>query len=319
MSEEIRTVLSKIERETLREIRGMAPNSGSSVFVITPSIAREILTRVWDGQRKVRRQHVQELTRMIRNGQFELTHQGLLFDAEGWLHDGQHRLSACVMSGVSIRIQCSVTNNADVYKVLDQGARRTVSDLYGVSPESSAICRFIVSMLNKINKSLAPVEYEWVWNSDIHRLAEELLAYAPKKQRGLSSAMIRSCAVMTAMIEGDSEYAFRFYKNMNNLDFNALPPIGLSLMKRYSNGNLVTNQSYNKRIQTTSTFMHVFSSKNANRKLAFPRADKLDEVFQNARVEMVSYVLRKGLVDEDWSGFNRRLMATADTSLKDTA
>ena len=37
MSEEIRTVLSKIERETLQIIRGMAPNSGSSVFVITPS------------------------------------------------------------------------------------------------------------------------------------------------------------------------------------------------------------------------------------------------------------------------------------------
>ena len=64
MSEEIRTVLSKIERETLQIIRGMAPNSGSSVFVITPSIARDILTRVWPGQRKLRQQRVTELTRM---------------------------------------------------------------------------------------------------------------------------------------------------------------------------------------------------------------------------------------------------------------
>jgi hypothetical protein len=316
MSEEIRTVLSKIERETLQIIRGMAPNSGSSVFVITPSIARELLTKVWPRQRPLRRARVSEITRMIRNGQFEMTHQGLLFDAEGWLHDGQHRLSACVMSGVSIRVQCSVTSNPRVYKVLDQGAKRTVADLYDVTSGESAVCRFIVSMVWHLNQVLAPVEYEWIWDSEIYDLTQELLAFAPKKQKGLSSGVIRACAVMTALIEGDADYAFSFYKNLNNLNFEDLPPVGRALIKRYSVGKLVTNQSYNNKVLTVGMFMHVFNSKNSDRKNPSPRFDKIDGLFKDTRVEMVSYVLRKGLVDEDWSGFSRVVKPPADIELK---
>lgn len=319
MSEEIRTVLSKIERETLQIIRGMAPNSGSSVFVITPSIARDILTRVWPGQRKLRQQRVTELTRMIRGGQFEMTHQGLLFDTEGYLHDGQHRLAACVMSGVNIRVQCSVTNNPKVYQVLDQGAKRTVADMYGASKEVSAICSFIVAMLHHMNLRLAPVEYEWIWGSEIHHLAEELLAYAPKKQRGLSSGMIRACVVMTALIEGDSKYAFDFYKNINELQIEDLPPIGRALIRKYTAGNLITNQSYDRRRTTVSTFMHVLNFKNADHTRASPYSNKIQGIFTNTRVEMVNYVLRAGLVDEYWSGFSKSVKPEPKLDLKAAA
>jgi len=307
MSEEIRTVLNNFDRCTLREIRGMAPNSGAMVFVITPSIARDILTKVWPGQRKLRGARVAEFTRMIRSGQFEMTHQGLLFDTEGYLHDGQHRLAACVMSGVDISVQCSVTNDSKVYQVLDQGAKRTVADMYGVSNDVGAICSFIVAMLHNINNRLAPVEYEWIWGSEIHHLAEELLNIAPKRQRGLCSAIVRACAVMTALVEGDRKYAFDFYKNMNELQIEDLPPIGRALIRKYTAGGLVTNQSYSRRRMTLSTFMHVFNLKNTNNTRALPYTNHIEGIFMNTRVEMVNYVLRTGLVDENWSGFNKTI------------
>jgi hypothetical protein len=63
-------------------------------------------------------------------------------------------------------------------------------------------------------------------------------------------------------------------------------------------------------------FMHVFNSKNSDRKNPSPRFDKIDGLFKDTRVEMVSYVLRKGLVDEDWSGFSRVVKPPADIELK---
>ena len=112
---------------------------------------------------------------------------------------------------------------------------------------------------------------------------------------------------------------FDFYKNINELQIEDLPPIGRALIRKYTAGNLITNQSYDRRRTTVSTFMHVLNFKNADYTRASPYSNKIQGIFTNTRVEMVNYVLRAGLVDEYWSGFSKTIKPEPKLDLKAAA
>ena len=299
----VSVILTKSERLVVNGIRSLIPDAGSKVFRITPNVARTLLERIWPGQRPMRRGRVIDFKRYIKGGNFLLTHQGLLFDVDGFLHDGQHRLAGCVMVGIPIDVQCSSTKDPDVYKVLDQGAKRTINDIYGVNKDVSAICRFIVGTTSSLNKPLSPIEYEWIWDTDFFNLAQDLMAFAPKSQKGLCNAAPRACAVMTAMLTGDKDYAFNFYRNMNTFDYDLLPPVGRCLMKRYVSGNLLMSQSYNNKVENTGLFMFVYDRTNQDTKRLIMPYDRSQKIYSDTRRRVKSHLLRNGYVDENWAGF----------------
>lgn len=71
---------------------------------ITPEIATEILERHNPRNRSVSESTVQIYATDMKNGKWKVTHQGIAFDVNGNLLDGQHRLWACVFSGITIEI-----------------------------------------------------------------------------------------------------------------------------------------------------------------------------------------------------------------------
>jgi len=71
----------------------------SKVEIITPEMAIEILEKHNPRNRKVSEHTVQSYAADMRNGRWVLNHQGLAFDVNGDLCDGQHRLWAVVFSG----------------------------------------------------------------------------------------------------------------------------------------------------------------------------------------------------------------------------
>ena len=66
---------------------------------ITPEIAAEYLKMNYDRQRTIRAVWVRGLSMALKAGEFEPTHQGIAFDEEGCLIDGQHRLTAIALAG----------------------------------------------------------------------------------------------------------------------------------------------------------------------------------------------------------------------------
>ena len=95
--------------------------------IITPEMARTWLL-VNGSNRTIRARHVDMLAREIRDGRWQLTHQGIAFDIDGAIIDGQHRLSAIVAadSPVEMMIAYNVPRNA--IGGVDAGANRSFMD-----------------------------------------------------------------------------------------------------------------------------------------------------------------------------------------------
>jgi hypothetical protein len=72
-----------------------------TVETITPAIAEEWLKRNTHN-RNIRQRHVETLAHAMTEGQWMLNGQSVTFDPNGVLVDGQHRLKAVVVSGVTI-------------------------------------------------------------------------------------------------------------------------------------------------------------------------------------------------------------------------
>lgn len=95
--------------------------------MITPELAREYLDCNYDN-RTVRARWVQQLADTIRRGQWRETHQGIAFDANGRLVDGQHRLMAIVQADIAVPILVTRDLEDGVYRYVDAGAARKMSD-----------------------------------------------------------------------------------------------------------------------------------------------------------------------------------------------
>jgi len=64
----------------------------------------------------------------IKNGRWRETHQGIAFDTDGWLVDGQNRLEAIAESGIGVVMMVCFDVPKEGVPVFDTGSVRSVSD-----------------------------------------------------------------------------------------------------------------------------------------------------------------------------------------------
>lgn len=128
---------------------------------ITPELAAKYLEKN-HSNRPIRKAHVRMFVRMMLDGDFHLTHQGLAFSDEGVLLDGQHRLLAIIQSGETVSMTITEGLPASAYKDMDCGVGRSLSDrvLFDESHEKnskiSGVCLALLNMvtLGKGQKTL---------------------------------------------------------------------------------------------------------------------------------------------------------------------
>lgn len=125
------------------------------IMKVTPKMAAEFLKSVdIEKQRKLSDRLVDTYAQTMRNGKWVLTHQGIAFDKNGNLCDGQHRMQGVVKSGVTIDVMVStevdeVQNGVFTFDAIDRGAGRTIGDQlnvrHGIKNASlvAASCRII--------------------------------------------------------------------------------------------------------------------------------------------------------------------------------
>lgn len=63
----------------------------------------------------------------MKGGRWAVNGQGVVFDTDGHLIDGQHRLKAVVLSGTAVPLLVVSGVPAGVFDTLDQGRRRCLS------------------------------------------------------------------------------------------------------------------------------------------------------------------------------------------------
>jgi len=92
------------------------------VRAVTPAMAREMLARN-AGNRKLSQTKVSMYARIMREGSWRLTHQGIAITEDGGLIDGQHRLAAIVMYGKPVRLLVTTMRADDGCGVLTAAAQ----------------------------------------------------------------------------------------------------------------------------------------------------------------------------------------------------
>lgn len=100
----------------------------TATMEITPDLALAMLEHN-DGNRPIRKAKVMKYVKMIREGRFMLTHQGIAFSRGGLLNDGQHRLEAIVEADRAVTMTVTFGAEREEFKAIDFLSVRTASDL----------------------------------------------------------------------------------------------------------------------------------------------------------------------------------------------
>lgn len=216
---------------------------------VTPKLAKEYLKKNTDKNRKLRTCEVNKLVRAIKQGEWLLTHNGIAFDTNGELCDGQHRLHAVIQANATVPMRVTYNVDPDTYHVIDQGAKRSTADIFGlpqnVADTINIIARFILSR----NR---PSAYELESIVDAFaETAEELVAYCGRNNKFFSSAPIKAAAVATMMLYPENKqhvldmyWKFNSYFNANLSDaeeeFINASPIVKAAIRHVNNNSLAT-------------------------------------------------------------------------------
>lgn len=94
------------------------------VLNLTPEIATDWIDHSNTHNRKLIEAYVEYLAGEMRAGRWRLTHQGIAFSTNRVLLDGQHRLWACALSGITIPIRVFVNEPPETQQVVDTGQQR---------------------------------------------------------------------------------------------------------------------------------------------------------------------------------------------------
>lgn len=106
--------------------------------IVTPDKAKEYLATN-EGNRKLNMRVAGQLASEIREGRWQLTHQGIAFDENGVLIDGQHRLTAVVLADTPAELMVArgVKPSENNLYAIDNGHRRSIRDMLQIGKYDS--------------------------------------------------------------------------------------------------------------------------------------------------------------------------------------
>lgn len=108
----------------------------SGVVKITRDKAGEMLAAN-TANRPVSKPTVRAYAEAMRRGDWLVTHQGIAFDSNGVLVDGQHRLAAVIEADLPVEMTVFTDVAPDSFDVLDTGKRRNAADVLAIEAEKS--------------------------------------------------------------------------------------------------------------------------------------------------------------------------------------
>lgn len=113
--------------------RGYEPRLKLREVLVTPDMALTWLTERNNRNRRIREARVKEYADAMQHGRWMHTGESIIFDRQGQLLDGQHRLKAIFDAGVSV--WCVLVEGVDpeAFSHIDTGAKRTTADVLDIA------------------------------------------------------------------------------------------------------------------------------------------------------------------------------------------
>lgn len=118
----------------------------SCVERITPETAVKWLAKNHAQNRPLRESRIRQYAADIVEGRWRVTHQGIAFDKDETLLDGQHRLHAIVRAGIPCDMMVTRGLTLETFALLDQGAHRTAGDILRLPTWHVASLRCLIAL-----------------------------------------------------------------------------------------------------------------------------------------------------------------------------
>lgn len=206
----------------------------TTIETITPETAKAYLESNSTHQRSVREGWVRSLSKMIQDGDFLLTHQGIAFDQEGTLIDGQHRLLAIIRAGKPVQMMVTRFVDKAAWHATDQGVVRTAKEVTGLDRRTAEAARFIAKQVHNEGRPSSKMLIE-ISNSFLGQKVEEIRKFAPSMARYYAQVPMLVIAALRDLMAG-GDYAKHQYRALTLQDFDSMTPASKALCRQVTAG-----------------------------------------------------------------------------------
>lgn len=211
---------------------------------VTPAMARQWLKQNTDN-RPLRPNVVDGFHLAYGRGEWRATHQGIAFAKSGRLLDGQHRLTFISQLPEGTVVQMNVTTDCenDLFGAIDQGVRRTLSDVSGCSADLVAVGRMFARIHNQSTTAGLTPQYVMPFIRWAEPEFVELISFNPAHCKVWSSAAVRAAAIMQMKRGHDGDFVKVSYDALVRSDIDAMPHGARALMQQRMSGKIVSSRT----------------------------------------------------------------------------
>lgn len=211
----------------------------TSVELITPALARNWL-KANTNNRRLRPGVVETLRAAWDRGEWQLSHQGVAFTPAGRLLDGQHRLTFISQLPEGTCVPMNVTRGIDeaAFMVIDQGYKRTFSDVLGIGESFVSVGRLFARIANSSQNTGVTVGFAAPYIEWIEPELSNLLGYCPSFATTWASASVRGAAVLQMKRGHDADFIKLSYHSLVHTNIDAMPPGARALMQQKMSGKI---------------------------------------------------------------------------------
>ena len=194
----------------------------SMVLTITPDMAKTMLAQNMKNNRRLNVETVKRYARIMKAGGWSLTHQGIAFDEDGMLIDGQHRLNAIVQANIPVKMMATynVEHKQGEVFTIDAGRKRTTLNVMQISGIDDVVYKTMSSFIACYMRWKMPacrkaepveiIEYIDRHYDDIKKLYEITRPDLGNGQNNRVPAIV-GAALLAAIYRGEDDNAlFRF-------------------------------------------------------------------------------------------------------------
>ncbi|WP_406363867.1 hypothetical protein [Streptomyces sp. NBC_01579] len=163
------------------------------VLSVSPELAAQWL-KLNTNNRPLSKNTVQQLAAQIQRGEWQLTHQGIAFDEDDVLIDGQHRLAAIVKAGTTVPMTVTQGVPRTAFTVMDTGRKRTGRDALALVGEANAT--HLAAALRGLHLYLQAPNSAWSGGSSV--TSNDQLLVVLEKHPGVRDALHHGIALNRA-------------------------------------------------------------------------------------------------------------------------
>ena len=263
------------------------------VLTVTPAHAEKWLEMNTDN-RRIRPSHVRHLAKQMELGRWMLSPEPIVFSPQRLL-DGQHRLSAVLMSGCTIEASVALVQNEDVFRVLDQGVNRNNSDLMGIPSTVLQPLQWLLKhSVNSLRKGKIVIDdIERIKNENIFTLSYRANDIIKPKDRRFKSAPFRAAYIMAVDLKMcDLETADRIYTDLSHMNMTDWSRMMQNIFHRFETTK-VHGTVNSLRSEFFMAGMYLFSEANSKKTKIILTEKFLEETEKRVR-NRINLLYRKG-------------------------